>query len=42
LPKDPSSGTATDSRYQINKDPNGRLIVAAPSAENGQTISVTR
>lgn len=42
MPTDPSTGTATDTHYQINKDANGRLIVGAPSAEQGQTISVTR
>ena len=42
IPKDPSNGTSTNSKYTIVKDANGRLIVAAPSAENGATISVTR
>ncbi len=42
LPKDPSTGTATTTKYTIVKDANGRITVNAPSAENGVTISVTR
>lgn len=42
LPKDPSSGTVNSTGYNISKDVNGRLTVAAPSAENGVTITVTR
>lgn len=42
LPKDPSSGTVNSTGYNISKDANGRLTVAAPSAENGITITVTR
>lgn len=43
MPKDPSvianSGTAD---YTIVKDANNRVTVAAPDAEQGKTISVTR
>jgi type IV pilus assembly protein PilA len=42
LPKDPSSGTANSTGYNISKSANGRVTVAAPSAENSVTISVTR
>ncbi len=42
LPKDPSTGTATSTKYTIVKDANGRITVAAPSAENSVMISVTR
>lgn len=42
LPKDPSTGTANSTLYNISKTANGRITVAAPSAENSVTISVTR
>ncbi len=49
LPTDPSlnqpditSCTSFDTGYTIAVDANGRVTVAAPSAENGATISVTR
>ena len=42
LPKDPTGGTVNSTGYNISKDVNGRLTVAAPSAENGSTITVTR
>ena len=51
IPKDPqcgtgttctASGTANGTGYKIAKDANGRLIVSAPSAEQGKTISVTK
>ncbi|MEI6228434.1 MAG: type II secretion system protein [Candidatus Saccharibacteria bacterium] len=42
LPKDPSSGTANTTGYNISKSANGRITVAAPSAENSTTITVTR
>ncbi len=45
LPKDPQCATtcATNGTgYKINKDANGRLVVAAPAAENGKAISVNR
>ncbi len=42
LPKDPSTATADDTKYTIVKDANNRLVVSAPDAEQGATISVTR
>jgi len=41
IPKDPSTGTVNSTFYNISKSANGRVTVAAPSAE-GVTISVTR
>jgi general secretion pathway protein G len=45
IPKDPQCATVcavNGTGYKISKDANGRLIVAAPSAEQGKTISVTK
>ncbi len=42
LPKDPVTGTATTTGYNIVKDANGRVTVSAPGAEQGATISATR
>jgi prepilin-type N-terminal cleavage/methylation domain-containing protein len=45
MPKDPQCTTtcaANGTGYKISKDANNRLIVAAPAAENGKTISVNR
>jgi type IV pilus assembly protein PilA len=42
IPKDPTSSTANSTGYNISKDANSRITVAAPSAENSATISVTR
>lgn len=42
LPKDPSTATANDTKYTIVKDANNRLVVSAPDAEQGATITVTR
>ena len=42
MPKDPSTATANSTAYSISKSANGRVTVAAGSAENGVTISVTR
>lgn len=42
MPKDPSNATADDTKYTVVKDANGRVVVSAPDAEQGATISVTR
>jgi len=42
VPEDPQDATAGTTGYTIIKDANGRVTVAAPSAEQGATISVTR
>lgn len=50
LPADPTQNggasittcTAYNAGYTVVKDANGRVTVAAPSAENGDVISVTR
>ena len=43
MPLDPqASATGTGTDYTIVQDSNGRVTVAAPSAEQGETISVTR
>ena len=41
IPADPKDATGTDTVYTVVKA-NGRITVAAPSAEQGATISVTR
>ena len=41
-PKDPKTGTTTDTHYQISVDANNRVTVSAPDAEQGKTISATR
>lgn len=50
LPEDPQVGTGGsftvctgyDTGYTVVRDANNRVTVAAPNAENGETISVTR
>lgn len=42
IPRDPSTGDATNTNYTVVRDANGRITVAAPDAEQGQTISVSR
>lgn len=42
MPKDPVTGTANSTGYNISKDANGRVTVAAPGAEQGATITATR
>lgn len=42
VPTDPTGVSANGTGYRISKDANSRVTVAAPSAEIGQTITVTR
>ena len=42
IPFDPASSTANSSGYTIIASVNGRVTVAAPAAENGAAVSVTR
>lgn len=42
IPFDPSTATTNSTNYNISKSANGRVTVAAPGAENGATITVTR
>lgn len=45
IPKDPQCSTtcaANGVGYRISKDASGRIIVTAPAAEQGKTITVTR
>lgn len=42
IPLDPNGGTDADTGYTICLTAGGRVEIAAPSAENGQTISVRR
>ncbi len=42
LPFDPSTATTNSTNYTIVKSANNRVTVAAPGAENGITITVTR
>jgi prepilin-type N-terminal cleavage/methylation domain-containing protein len=41
-PKDPVTGTVNSTGYTIVRDVNNRITVAAPGAEVGAVISVTR
>ncbi len=42
IPIDPTSGTAANTDYYINKDVNGRITVGACDAEQSATIEVIR
>lgn len=42
IPTDPTGSSANGTGYHIKKSANGRVIINAPSAENGATITVTR
>ncbi len=42
IPADPNGGTAADTGYTVAADSNGRVTVSAPSAQIGETVSVTR
>lgn len=42
IPLDPSSGTAANTDYYINKTAGGRLVIGSCDPENATAISVTR
>jgi type IV pilus assembly protein PilA len=42
IPVDPSGSTTNSTNYNIQTTPGGRIIVSAPGAESGATISVQR
>lgn len=42
MPIDPTGSTTHGTGYNISRNANGRVTVAAPSAEQSATISVTR
>lgn len=42
MPFDPSAATTNSTNYSIYGSANGKVTVAAPGAENGVTITVTR
>jgi len=42
IPTDPSTGTAANTDYYIDKDANGRITVGSCDPEQSATISVTR
>lgn len=42
IPADPQSTDENSTGYEISRDTNSRITVAAPGAEQGATITVTR
>lgn len=42
VPSDPTTGSASDTKYSIMTDTNGRVTVAATAAQLGETISLIR
>jgi len=42
IPTDPSTGTAANTDYYIDKDANGRITVGSCDPEQSATISITR
>lgn len=42
MPVDPALAAGTDTGYKLIMDANHRVTIAAPNAELGQTISITR
>jgi len=42
IPSDPSTGTAANTDYYINKDTNGRITVGSCDPEQSATVSITR
>lgn len=42
IPQDPSSGSAANTGYTVCRSNNNRVTIAAPNAEVGDNISITR
>ncbi len=42
IPFDPTGASTNGAGYEISKSINGRVTIAAPDAEQGATISITR
>ncbi len=42
IPTDPTGSGTNNTGYTVSKNANGRVTVAAPSAESGASITVTR
>lgn len=42
MPLDPSGGTASETGYTVEVDANNIVTIAAPDAEEGETIEVSR
>jgi prepilin-type N-terminal cleavage/methylation domain-containing protein len=42
IPKDPTQTSTTNSGYTVGTSSGNRVVVSAPSAENSESISVTR
>lgn len=42
IPVDPQTGDAADTGYTICEEGSGRITIAAPDAEDGEVISVSR
>ena len=42
IPVDPSGGVDNSTNYEVRTTAGGRIIVSAPGAEEGATISVQR
>lgn len=42
IPVDPNGGTENGTNYFISRSASGTIVISAPGAEKGETISVTR